>query len=75
MNLRKLQEIVKDGNLVCCSPWGHYKLDTTYQLKSSFSFTSGGTDWLTVPRTLEPVDLNFNPDSATYLLRDIGKVI
>ena len=23
MNLSKLQEIVKDENLACCSPWGH----------------------------------------------------
>ena len=23
MSLSKLQEIVKDGSLACCSPWGH----------------------------------------------------
>ena len=23
MNLRKLQEIVEDRSLACCSPWGH----------------------------------------------------
>ena len=29
-NLSKLQEIVKDWEiLVCCSPWGHKELDMT----------------------------------------------
>ena len=28
MNLGKLRELMK-GNLVCCSPWGHKKSDTT----------------------------------------------
>ena len=29
MSLSKLQEIVKDGSLACCSPWGCTELDTT----------------------------------------------
>ena len=29
MNLSKFWEIVEDGSLTCCSPWGHKKLDTT----------------------------------------------
>ena len=29
MNLGKLQEMVKDRGLVCCSPWGRKELDTT----------------------------------------------
>ena len=27
----KLREIVKDGSLACCSPWGHKELDMTEQ--------------------------------------------
>ena len=27
MNLSKLQEMVKDGSLVCCSPWGRRESD------------------------------------------------
>ena len=29
MNLSKLWEIVKEGSLACCSPWGHEESDTT----------------------------------------------
>ena len=29
MNLSKLWEIIEDGSLECCSPWGHKELDTT----------------------------------------------
>ena len=29
MNLSKLQETVKNGSLVYCSPWGHIELDMT----------------------------------------------
>ena len=29
MNLSKLQEIVEDGSLVCCSPRGHKESDLT----------------------------------------------
>ena len=29
MSLRKLWEIVKDGSLVFCSPWGRKESDTT----------------------------------------------
>ena len=29
MSLSKLQEIVKDGSLACCSPWGRKESDTT----------------------------------------------
>ena len=32
MSLSKLQELVIDGSLVCCSPWGHKELDMTEQL-------------------------------------------
>ena len=29
MNLSKLWEIVKDGSLVCCSPWGRRQSEMT----------------------------------------------
>ena len=29
MSLRKLQEVVKDGSLLCCSPWSLKKSDMT----------------------------------------------
>ena len=29
MHLSKLWEMVKDRNLVCCSPWGHKESETT----------------------------------------------
>ena len=29
MSLSELREMVKEGGLVCCSPWGHKELDTT----------------------------------------------
>ena len=29
MSLCKLQELVMDRELACCSPWGHRELDTT----------------------------------------------
>ena len=32
MGLSKLQGMVKQGSLVCYSPWGHKELDTTEQL-------------------------------------------
>ena len=32
MNLSKLWETVKEGNLVCCSLWGHKEWDMTQQL-------------------------------------------
>ena len=32
MSLSKLQELVTDGVLVCCSPWGHKESDTTERL-------------------------------------------
>ena len=32
MSLSKLREIVKEGSLACCSPWGHKELDTTERL-------------------------------------------
>ena len=35
MNLNKLREIVKDGSLVCCSPWGHKESDMTEQLNKN----------------------------------------
>ena len=28
MSLSKLQELMNQGSLVCCSPWGHKELDT-----------------------------------------------
>ena len=28
MNLSQFWEIVKDGSLACCSPWGHKEWDT-----------------------------------------------
>ena len=32
MSLSKLRELVMEGNLVCCSPWGRKESDTTEQL-------------------------------------------
>ena len=32
VSLSKLQELVIDGNLACCSPWGQKESDTTEQL-------------------------------------------
>ena len=32
MSLSKLQELVMDGSLVCCSPWGHKESYRTEQL-------------------------------------------
>ena len=32
MSLSNLWELVTDGGLVCCSPWGHKESDTTEQL-------------------------------------------
>ena len=32
LSLGKLRELVMDGGLACCSPWGHKELDTTEQL-------------------------------------------
>ena len=32
MSLSKLQEMVKDRGLTCCSPWAHKESDTTDQL-------------------------------------------
>ena len=32
MNLSKLWETVKEGNLVCCTRWGHKEWDMTQQL-------------------------------------------
>ena len=29
MSLSKLQELMNQGSLACCSPWGHKELDTT----------------------------------------------
>ena len=29
MDLSKLQEMVRTGKLVCCSPWGHKESDVT----------------------------------------------
>ena len=34
MSLSKLWEMVKDGSLVCCSPWGHRELDMPERLKN-----------------------------------------
>ena len=35
LNLSKLREMVKEGSLVCCSPWGHKESDTTEQLTNN----------------------------------------
>ena len=29
MSVSKLQELVRQGGLACCSPWGHKESDTT----------------------------------------------
>ena len=34
MSLSKLWEIVKQGSLACCSPWGHKESDTAEQLNN-----------------------------------------
>ena len=34
-SLSKFQELVKKGSLVCCSPRGHKKLDTTELVNES----------------------------------------
>ena len=31
-SLSKFQELVMDGGVACCSPWGHKESDTTEQL-------------------------------------------
>ena len=33
MSLGKLQELVMQRGLACCSPWGRKELDTTERLK------------------------------------------
>ena len=32
MSMSKLQELVVNRSLACCSPWDHKELDTTEQL-------------------------------------------
>ena len=32
ISLSKFQELVMDGGVACCSPWGHKESDTTEQL-------------------------------------------
>ena len=32
MSLSKLRELVMEGSLACCSPWGHKESNTTEQL-------------------------------------------
>ena len=34
MSLSKPWEIVKQGSLACCSPWGHKESDTAEQLNN-----------------------------------------
>ena len=41
VSLSKLWEIVKDGGLACCSPWGHKESDTSYRLNNSKQTTTG----------------------------------
>ena len=35
MSFHKLRETVEDMSLMCCSPWGHKELDTTYRLNNN----------------------------------------
>ena len=42
MSLRKLWEIVKDGSLVFCGPWGRKESDTTERLHFPFSLSCIG---------------------------------
>ena len=35
MNLGKLQEMMRDGGLACCSPWGHKESNTTGRLNDN----------------------------------------
>ena len=35
MSLSKLQELVMDRGLACCSSWGHKESDTTERLKGA----------------------------------------
>ena len=47
VSLSKLQELVMDTvSLVCCSPWGHKKLDTTEQLNWTELKLGCGVGWL-----------------------------
>ena len=34
LNLSKLQEMVKDREQACCSPWGYKELDMTEQMNN-----------------------------------------
>ena len=38
VSLSKLQEILKDKEALCCSPWGHKESDMTEQLNKSKYF-------------------------------------
>ena len=47
MSLSKLRELVMDTvSLVCCSPWGHKKLDTTDRLNWTELKLGCGVGWL-----------------------------
>ena len=35
MSLRKLQEMVRQGKLACCRPWGHKESERTGQLNKN----------------------------------------
>ena len=46
MRLSKLQELVEgQGNLACCSPWGHKESDMTEQLTNNNKCSSGANKW------------------------------
>ena len=79
MRMSKLQELVMDkGSLACCSPWGHYKLDTTERLHFHFSLSciAGGNgnplqySCLENPRDGEPGGL---PSMGSHRMRQIGR--
>ena len=36
VSLSQLQEMVKDENLACCSPWSHKELEMTEQLNHNW---------------------------------------
>ena len=40
VSLSKLQEMVKDREAGCCSPWGHKESDMTEQLNNNISVPS-----------------------------------
>ena len=45
ISLSKFQELVMDGGVACCSPWGHKESDTTEQLNCLKSVQHLDSSW------------------------------